>query len=202
MRIVGLTGNIAAGKSLVAQRLVELGAPLVDADLLAREAVAPGSAGLAAIVARWGPGLLAADGSLDRAALRRIVFADADERRALDAIVHPEVARLRDLALARHRADGARVVVCDIPLLFEAALEDSVDTIVLVHAPAALRRERLLRDRGLSAAEADAMIGAQMPSEWKRERADHVLENVGTRDELRAAVDRLWPLLDSASGDG
>lgn len=195
MRVIGLTGNIASGKSTVAARLAELGAPIVDADVLAREAVTQGSAGLAAIVRRWGAGVLAPDGSLDRAALRHIVFADADERRALDAIVHPEVARLRDAAVARHRAAGAPVVICDIPLLFEAGLEGDVDAIVLVHAPAELRRERLVHTRGLSPAEADAMIGAQMPSEWKRERADYVLENTGTREELLAAVDRLWPRL-------
>lgn len=198
MRIVGLTGNIAAGKSEVANRLAVLGAPIIDADLLAREAVAPGSPGLAAIVARWGPGVLAADGSLDRAALRHIVFADADERHSLDQIVHPEVARRRDEALARHRAAGDSLVVCDIPLLFEAGLESTVDTIVLVHAPAELRRNRLMRDRGLGAEEADAMIGAQMPSEWKRERADHVIENTGTREALEAQVDALWASLQSA----
>ncbi|MBX3174647.1 MAG: dephospho-CoA kinase [Gemmatimonadaceae bacterium] len=195
MHVIGLTGNIASGKSTVAARLAELGAPIVDADVLAREAVAPGSPGLAAITRRWGDAVVTADGQLDRAALRRIVFADAGERRALDAIVHPEVARLRDAAVARHRAAGAPVVVCDIPLLFEAELEESVDTILLVHAPAAVRRERLVRERGLSPDEADAMIGAQMPSEWKRERADHVLENAGTREELLAAVDQLWPRL-------
>ncbi|MBX3133839.1 MAG: dephospho-CoA kinase [Gemmatimonadaceae bacterium] len=192
MLVLGLTGNIAAGKSVVAARLAALGAPIVDADLLAREAVEPGAPALAAIVARFGPGVLAADGRLDRAALRRIVFTDAAARDALNAIVHPEVDRLRRAALARLRASGATVVVCDIPLLFEAGLESAVDRIILVDAPAAVRKERLIRDRGLSPAEADAMIAAQMPPESKRAQAHHLLDNSGSREALDAQVDALW----------
>lgn len=195
MLVVGLTGNIAAGKSAVAARLAAHGVPIVDADRLAREAVAPGTPALAAIVARWGDHVIAGDGTLDRAALRRIVFADPAERRALDAIVHPEVARLRDAAVDALRAHGERLIVCDIPLLFEAGLERTVDLIVLVDAPVPTRRERLVRDRGLTPAEADAMIAAQMPSERKRARAHHVLENAGTRAELEAAVDALHEAL-------
>ncbi len=195
MYILGLTGNIAAGKSTVASRLAALGAHVIDADLLAREAVAPGSAGLASIVQRWGPGILAADGTLDRAALRRIVFADPAERAALDAIIHPEVARRRSRAVAAAEASGAPIVVCDIPLLFEAKLETTVDAVLLVDAPASIRRERLLRDRGLTPEEADGMIAAQMPSELKRARADFIIENVGSRDELIAQVDALWSAL-------
>ncbi len=198
MRIIGLTGNIAAGKSAVAARLAALGAHLIDADLLAREAVAPGSPALAAIVARWGPALLTAAGTLDRAALRRIVFSDAAERAALDAIVHPEVARRRDTAVAAAEAAGAELVICDIPLLFEAGLEDTVDAIILVDAPEAVRRERLIRDRGLSPAEADAMIAAQMPSALKRARADYIIENSGTREALAAQADALWHSLANA----
>lgn len=202
MRIIGLTGNIAAGKSAVAARLSALGAHLVDADLLAREAVAPGSPALAAIVARWGPTVLAADGTLDRATLRRIVFTDTIERAALDAIVHPEVARRRETAVAAAEAAGAELVVCDIPLLFEAGLEDTVDAIILVDAPESVRRDRLIRDRGLSPDEADAMIAAQMPSEHKRARADYVIENAGTRDALTAQVDALWHTLDPRTHRG
>jgi dephospho-CoA kinase len=202
MRIIGLTGNIAAGKSAVAARLAALGAHLVDADLLAREAVAPGSPALAAIVARWGPGMLTVAGALDRAALRRIVFSDANERAALDTIVHPEVARRRETAVAAAAASGAELVVCDIPLLFEAGLEDTVDEIILVDAPESIRRERLIRDRGLSADEANAMIAAQLPSERKRARADYVIENAGSRDALIAQVDALWHTLDPRSHRG
>lgn len=195
MLVVGLTGNIAAGKSAVAARLAAQGVPVVDADRLAREAVAPGAPALAAIAARWGPGVLAADGTLDRAALRRIVFADPAERRALDAIVHPEVGRLRDAAVAAHRARGEPLVVCDIPLLFEAGLEGTVDRIVLVDAPADVRRARIVRDRGLAPDEADAMIAAQRPSAAKRAAAHHVIDNVGSRADLDAQVDALLAAL-------
>lgn len=195
MRVIGLTGNIAAGKSAVAQRLAALGAHIVDADILAREAVAAGSPALRAIGERFGPEVIATDGSLDRAALRHLVFHDSDARLALNAIVHPVVDRLRRQAIAEHRAAGTRVLICDIPLLFEVGLEGSVDSIILVDAPTDLRRERLVRDRGLSAAEADAMIAAQMPSEAKRARAQHIIDNIGTRTELDAKVDLLWATL-------
>jgi dephospho-CoA kinase len=196
MRIVGLTGNIAAGKSAVAARLAAHGATVIDADQLARDAVAPGTPAHTAIRARWGHAVLGADGGLDRAALRRIVFRDERERAALDAIVHPEIARARAAAVERARAAGAVVVVCDIPLLFEAGLEDTVDLIVLVEAPPEVRRARLLAHRALSGDEADAMIAAQMPSERKRARAHVVIDNSGTRDELAARVDAFWATLD------
>lgn len=191
MLVVGLTGNIAAGKSAVAARLASHGVPIIDADRLARDAVAPGTTALRAIVRRWGPTALAADGTLDRATLRRVVFSDDAERRALDAIVHPEVARLRDAAVEAERSRGVPLVVCDIPLLFEVGLEDLVDRIVLVDAPVVVRRERLVRDRGLTVTEADAMIAAQMPADRKRAAAHHLIENLGTRETLHAQVDAL-----------
>lgn len=184
MFVIGLTGNIAAGKSSVARRFAAWGATLIDADVLAREAVAPGTPALAAIVARWGAGMLAGDGSLHRDALRRVVFADAAERAALDAIVHPAVGRLRADAVADAAVRGERLVVCDIPLLFEAGLDASVDAIVLVDAPDDVRRARLVRDRGLTAADADAMMTAQWPSARKRPRADWIIDNAGTPADL------------------
>lgn len=199
MLIVGLTGNIASGKSTVAALLRARGAPLVDADVLAREAVAPGTEALAAIVRRFGAQMLAADGSLDRAALRQVVFHDATARDALNAIVHPEVARLRDAAVARHAAAGARLVVCDIPLLFETGLDRTMDRIILVDAPVELRRERLMHDRGLSASDADAMIAAQMPAAQKRAQAHYLIENDGSREALDAQVDALWTALTAAA---
>jgi dephospho-CoA kinase len=199
MLVVGLTGNIAAGKSAVAARLAALGAPIVDADLLARDAVAPGSAALAAIAERFGHQVLAPDGSLDRAAMRRLAFSDAASREALNAIVHPEVARLREVAVGRLRDAGAPLVVCDIPLLFETGLDRTMDRIVLVDAPEAVRRERLMRDRGLSAADADAMIAAQMPVERKRPHAHYVIVNDGSREALEAQVDAVWTALRSAA---
>ena len=202
MRVIGLTGNIGAGKSAVAARLAARGATIIDADQLAREAVASGTPGLAAIRERWGPTVLTPDGGLDRAALRRIIFRDAMERAALDAIVHPEIGRLRDAAVERARDAGASIVICDIPLLFEAGLEGTVDQIILVDAPADIRRARLLAHRALSGDEADAMIAAQMPSERKRARAHFVIENGGTLAELAERTDELWETLDPRAQRG
>lgn len=202
MLLVGLTGNIAAGKSTVARRLTALGATLVDADQLAREAVRPSTPALAAIVGRWGPAVLTPDGHLDRAALRALVFEHPEELHALNAIVHPEVARLREVALGDARAAGARVVVCDVPLLFERDLAGDYDVVVLVDAPRALRLERLVHDRGLHEPEAMAMIAAQMPAELKRARADFVLENGGPREALEAQVDALWRALEARGARG
>jgi len=192
---VGLTGNIASGKSTVAQLLVAHGAELVDADVLARHAVRVGTPGLAAIVERWGPDVLAPDGTLDRASLRSRVFGDEAELEALNAIVHPAVAQLREQEVAAARARGARVLVSDIPLLFERGLAHEFDCIVLVDAPREVRLERLVHDRGLRAPEAMAMIAAQMPAELKRARADFVVDNVGTREELAAKVAATWEAL-------
>ena len=192
MRLIGLTGNIASGKSTVARLLVERGAVLVDADRLAREVVRPGTPALARIVERFGEGILAPDGTLDRAELRGHVFADRVELEALNAIVHPEVERLREQRVAQARAAGADVVVCDIPLLFEKHLADRFDAIVLVDAPRPVRLERLVRDRGLHEAEAMDMIAAQMPAELKRARSDFVIDNDGSLADLEARVDDVW----------
>lgn len=195
MLLVGLTGNIASGKSLVAGLLRERGAVIVDADVLARDAVAPESHGLAAIRARWGPKMIAADGSLDRAALRTIVFADAREREVLNAIVHPEVERRRQLAIDASRARGDRIVVCDIPLLFEKGLEGQFDLVMLVDAPDDLRFARLTARRGLADDEARAMMRAQMPAADKRARATIVIDNDGSLPELEARVNDAWAVL-------
>ncbi len=204
MLLVGLTGNIAAGKSTAARLFAERGATLVDADLLAREAVRPGTPALAAIVGRWGPGVLSPDGALDRPALRARVFDDPAELEALNAIVHPEVGRLRDLALGEARARGDRLVVCDVPLLFERDLAGEFDVVVLVDAPRDLRLERLVHERGLREPEAMAMIAAQMPAELKRARANYVVENAGTREALAEQVDAVWRALAAraAAADG
>jgi dephospho-CoA kinase len=196
MLVVGLTGNIGSGKSTVARLLGVRGIPVIDADLLAREATAPGSPALTAIFARWGAGVRRADGTLDRAALRHIVFSDASARAALDAIVHPEVETRRNALLAAARERGDRIQVCDIPLLFESGLADRMDVIVLVDAPRDARLSRLVRDRGLSRDEALAMIDAQMPTEEKRARADYVIDNDSTLDALRTRVDDAWRALE------
>ena len=184
MTVVGLTGNMAAGKSAVAGLWRRAGVPVISADELARQAVRPGSKGLARVEALLGPGAVGADGTMDRAAVRRIVFGDDGLRRGLEAIIHPEVGRLRDEWTEERRGAGQGVVVWEIPLLFEAGIEGDVDVVVLVDAPPEVRRRRAMDTRGLSAEEVDAMMAAQMPAEHKRQRADFVIENGATRAEL------------------
>ena len=195
MLLVGLTGNIASGKSTVARLLAAHGATIVDADLLARQAVRPGSPAFQQIVERWGKAILAPDGTLDRAALRVRVFDDPAELEELNTIVHPEVGRLRDAAIAEAHARGDRIVVCDIPLLFERNLVDEFDVVMLVDAPRELRLERLVRDRDLREADAMAMIAAQMPAELKRARADIVVDNADTPAALAERVAAVWAML-------
>ena len=197
---VGLTGNIASGKSTVARVWSSLGAPLIDADLLARRAVEPGSPGLAAIVERWGRGVLDEQGALDRAALRAIVFADPAERTRLEAIVHPAVAALRDEEYRRLEVAGAKAVVADVPLLFEVGLENEFDLLVLVDAPEAVRRERIVRDRGLTPEEADRMIAAHMPSAEKRQKADLVIDNDGSIAALEHRAREVWAEIETRAG--
>ena len=192
-----LTGNIAAGKSAVAALLARHGATIIDADVLAREAVAPGTPGLAAVVDRFGDGVLVADGSLDRAALRARVFRDPVARDALNAIVHPAVRRLRDEAVAAARTRGDRIVISDIPLLFEVGLEQAFDGVILVDAPEAVRLERLVRDRHLPPADAHAMIAAQWPSARKRAGATWIIDNDGDRAALAARVEAVWEAIDA-----
>ena len=195
MLLVGLTGNIASGKSTVAQLLSERGATIIDADVLARRAVERGSKAFDAIVKRWGTSVLAPDGHLDRAALRRVVFGNPSELEALNDIVHPEVERLREQRIQEARARGDRVVVCDIPLLFEKKMVDRFGRIILVDAPRPLRLERLVSDRGLRETEAMDMIAAQMPAELKRARADFVIDNSTTLTQLEQRVNEVWSLL-------
>lgn len=189
---VGLTGNIAAGKSSVAEVWRTLGATVIDADELARRAVEPGTPAHAAIADAWGPAVLAPDGTLDRAALRRIVFADPAARERLESIVHPAVAAFRDRAYAEAGARGDRIAIADIPLLFEVGMADDFDVVVLVDAPEETRLMRLVGDRGLAADEARAMIDAQMPAALKRARADLVIENTGTLGDLQDRARDAW----------
>ena len=196
MLLIGLTGNIASGKSTVAQLFSERGATIIDADILARRAVEMGTPAYRAIVERWGSEILGPDRAIDRTALRRRVFGDPEELEALNAIVHPEVERMRERLVAEARARGDRIVVYDIPLLFERNLAEQFDRIVLVDAPRPLRLERLVKDRGLTETEAMDMIAAQMPAELKRARADFILDNASTFASLEAGVDAAWSALD------
>lgn len=183
---VGLTGGVAAGKSAVAAMLAELGAVVVDADLLAREVVAPGTEGLAEVVATFGEGVLGPDGALDRPALGALVFADADARRRLEAIIHPRV-RARAAELEAQAPAGA-LVVHDIPLLVETRQAGSFDAVIVVDAPRELQVERMVRERGLTAAEAEARIAAQATREERLAAATYVVDNSGTWDDLRQQV--------------
>jgi dephospho-CoA kinase len=196
---VGLTGNVASGKSTVAARLASLGATVLDADRYAREALAPGTPSLARVVERFGPAVLDANGALDRAALGRIVFRDSDARHDLEAIVHPEVARRRAADLADARSRGDRVVVSDVPLLFEADLEREFDEIVLVHASEEARLARLTGVRRMSETDTLAVMASQGDADAKRHRAHHVIENDGSLDELLGRVDALWAILSRAA---
>lgn len=199
MLSVALTGNVAAGKSSVTAWWRTWGAYIIDADVLVREVQAPGTPVLAAIRERFGPQMLRPDGSLDRAALRRVVFRDPEARQALNAIVHPAVQARRAELLAEAAARGERVVVNDIPLLFEVLDPARFDLVALVDAPDEVRRARLIQGRGLLPDEADRLMAAQLPSDTKRARSDLVIDNAGTLEELRQAAERAWRhLLDLA----
>jgi len=197
---VALTGNVGSGKSTVAKRWAEAGVPVVSADDLARQAVLPGSPGLTEVLAEFGDGVLAADGTLDRARLRDLVFADEGRRRTLERILHPRIRELRDSWVRREAAAGAPLVVSEIPLLFETGAEKGFDVVVLVDAAPATRKERLQRDRGLSADEVGRIMASQMDPSEKRARADVVIENDGTLEELGAAADRVLQGLRERAG--
>jgi dephospho-CoA kinase len=192
---VALTGNIAAGKSSVAALFRAWGATLIDADQLVREVQAPGSPVLAAIGERFGADLIDAGGRLDRDALRRHVLADPAALAELNRLVHPEVLRRRTELEAEARARGDRIVVSDIPLLFEASDPDAFDAVILVDAPVALRRARLLAARGLDPAEADRLLAAQAPSGPKRARSTYIIDNEGDRAALEARARAVWAAL-------
>ena len=189
---VGLTGGIGSGKSTVADLLASYGAVVIDADVLAREAVAPGTPGLAAVVREFGPDVLAADRSLDRQRLGALVFADPERRAALNAIVHPYVRR-RSSELAAAAPTGA-VVVHVIPLLVENGLTDH-DVIVVVDAPEETQLQRLREGRGMDEADARARIAAQATRAERRAAADVVIDNDGDLDSLRDQVRSLWERL-------
>jgi dephospho-CoA kinase len=191
---IALTGNIASGKSIVADLFRRWGATIIDADALVREAQRPGTPVFAAIAERF-PGVVGGGGELDRAALRTRVMARPAELAALNAIVHPEVRRRAGQLIEEARRSGARVVVSDIPLLFEADDPGRFDAVVLVDAPTGIRRERLMRHRGLRAEEADAMIAAQMPAATKRPRSTHVIDNAGDLEALERRAREVWDRL-------
>ena len=196
--VVGLTGGIGAGKSAALDRFTELGAVVVDSDDVAREVVAAGTPGLAEVASRFGPDMLAADGTLDRARLAGVVFADADARAALEGIVHPRVrAEVRRRVAA---APAGSIVVNAVPLLAEAELAGDYDRVVVVEAPVEARIARLVVSRGMSREEAFQRIGVQASDEQRRAVAWRVIVNDGTLDTLRAQVDDVWRALLAEAG--
>ena len=199
MLSVALTGNIGAGKTSVAELFREWGATVIDADQLVREVQAPGQPTLGRIAVRFGPEVIAADDSLDRAALRAKVLADPAALADLNRIVHPEVRRRRLELLAEARARGDRIVVSDIPLLFEVDDPSAFDAVVLVDAPEPVRRARLLATRRLTPEEAERMIQSQLATGPKRNRSDYVIDNDGDLPSLERAARGVWQsLLDRA----
>ena len=197
MYVIGLTGGIASGKSVVAARLREHGAVHIDADLLAREVVEPGTPALARIAADFGPGVIAADGSLNRPALGAIIFTDDDKREALNAITHPAIwARTNELIAEAEASDPHAVIVYDVPLLVEGAANRPLtfDLVVVVHADSETRVRRMVEQRGMSREEATHRINSQATEAERLAIADVVLENDGTLESLLEQTDELWAM--------
>jgi dephospho-CoA kinase len=197
LKLIGLTGGAGSGKSTVAEMFRELGAAVVDADEASHAAYAPGSSGFDAVVQEFGRDFVR-NGQIDRARLGELVFHDEDARARLNAIVHPLVRRWMAERTVEAQDKGAEVIVHDVPLLFESGLERLYSDVVLVHVPEKLQVRRLVDGRGVSEERARAMIAAQMPIDEKRGRAQHVIDNSGTRDATRAQVEKVWTEIASA----
>lgn len=199
MRTFGLTGNIGSGKSTVARILVKKGLPVVDADQLAREVVLSGTPALAEIAARF-PGVVSPQGVLDRKALAARVFADENERRALNAIVHPRIAEKTAARMAELAAAGTPVAIYEAALVVENGLHEALDGLIVVAAPEAVQLARLLAREGMTEQEARARMAAQLPQERKVALADFVIDNSGSREALLAQVEELLPRLLQGGG--
>ena len=198
---VGLTGGIGSGKSEVSRQLGRHGAVLIDADVIAREVVEPGTPGLAAIVERFGDGVLDADGSLDREGLGRLVFGDPDKRRALNAIVHPLVGEATTARFAAiMESDPDAIVVHDVPLLVEAGLGRAYDAVVVVATEPETQVRRLVEQRGMTETDARARIAAQASPAERLAVADYVIDNNGSLAALRERVDEVWERLQALPG--
>jgi dephospho-CoA kinase len=190
---VGLTGGIGAGKSEVTRRFAALGAHIIDADALAREVVEPGTPGLEAVIAEFGPEVRAADGSLDREAVAAKVFSDDDARARLNGIVHPLIAERVFALLAEYEAaDPDGILINDVPLIAEAGVAERYQVVIVVDAPVETQLERLVRLRGMSQEAAQARIDVQASREQRLALADYVITNDGDLDALQAQVDHVW----------
>ncbi|MGH7583701.1 MAG: dephospho-CoA kinase [Gemmatimonadales bacterium] len=197
MRVIALTGSAASGKSTVGALFREWGTPVIDADVLVRDLQRPGQPVHRAIADEFGPDIVGADGEIDRPRLRRVVLRDVVARRRLESLVHPAVERRRVELLAAAAARGERLVIAEIPLLFEAADPAAYHGIIVIDAPLAERRRRLIDDRGMSPREADQLIAAQLPAEAKRLRATWIIDNDADRATLAERSRRLWETLQS-----
>lgn len=195
--IVALTGNIAAGKSTVVALFRAWGAGIVDADQVVRDLQRPGTEVHDQIVRRFGRSILTPGGEIDRPALRRLILSDTRARSDLNGIVHPAVRAQRDALVAAARAAGARIIVADIPLLFEAADPAEFDAVVLVDAPDAVRLNRLVTMRGLPLEDAERLMAAQQPSAEKRRRSQFVIDNDGDRAQLERRARDVWLALEA-----
>ena len=193
MKVVGLTGGIATGKSTVSRMLAEAGARIIDADRLARDVVQPGQPAWQAVANHFGPAILQPDGQIDRQRLGALIFHDPGQKAALNRIVHPAVfeAMARHLAAIEKQAPHS-VVILDVPLLFESGMHQDLTEVIVVYAPESVQLQRLMARDGLARVEAAARIGAQMAIEEKRRRASVVIDNSGDPEATRAQVQRLW----------
>ncbi len=200
MRVIGLTGGVATGKSTFAAELRARDVPVLDADAFARAAVAPGAPALAEIARAFGTGVIGPDGALDRKKLATIVFSDPGARRRLEAIIHPEVRRLMIAETLLLAGAGHDLAFYDVPLLYEVGLDREIEAVVVVHAPRDAQRDRLVAREGLSPAEADARLAAQLDIEHKARLADFVIDNSGPPSALGPKADRL--LADLRTGRG
>jgi dephospho-CoA kinase len=199
VRLVGLTGGIGSGKSTVSEMFRALGATVIDADQVAREVVRPGQPALAEVAARF-PGTVDAQGHLDRAALAARIFADAADRAALNAILHPRIQAEVQRQSAALAAAGVDTVLYDAALLIENGLHHGMDAVVVVWVPEQLQRERLMARDGLSLAEAQARISAQTPLDAKRAVATWVVDNAGSREQTQSQVAAIWRALRGGGG--
>ena len=188
MKLIGLTGGIASGKTSVARILKRLGAAVVDADALAREVVEPGQEAWREIVATFGAEILQSNRSLDRQKLRAIIFSDPAARKRIEAIIHPRVRALAEKRIAEHAAAGQDIVVYEVPLLFEGKLHEWLRPVLLVACDVDVQKQRLRHRDGVDAATAQKHIDAQMSLEDKRRLADYVIENDGTLEDLERQV--------------
>lgn len=202
--IIGLTGNIGGGKSTVSGRLAELGAEVIDTDILSREAVAPGTPGLARIVEEFGPGMLDKNGELDRAAMSAVVFNDPLARARLEGIIHPEIRRRVDAVISKYRSGQGKApaLVVEVPLLIESGWNSMMDETWVVTTGREEQLKRVMARSGLSGEDVEKRIAAQMPQEEKCRYADMIIDNSGTVEATRQQVDAIWKQLTAGKSPG